>query len=76
MIMVPTEVFFLADSNAITIIDDTPVVEQGPFSDPPRNGGHQSKGSLSAVIEEATKRALGEGKKDSTPFGDEHEVKE
>jgi hypothetical protein len=64
------------DSNAITIIDDTPVVEQGPFSDPRRNGRHQSNSSLSAVIEEATKRALGEGKKDSTPFGDEHEVKE
>jgi hypothetical protein len=68
--------FLPRDSNAITIIDDTPVVEQGPFSDPPRNGLHQSNSSLSAVIEEATKKALGEGKKARTPFGDEHEVKE
>ncbi|KFY28502.1 hypothetical protein V493_02900 [Pseudogymnoascus sp. VKM F-4281 (FW-2241)] len=74
------------ESAAITIIDDTPTVEQGPFSDPspaassPRTKGHAKKGSLSAVIEEAeTKKAQGEAsakkeakKKDETPFGDEH----
>ena len=69
------------DSNAITIIDDTPAVEQGPFSDPP-DGRLQSSTSLSAVIEEATKRAHGDvkgglgAKEHSTPFGDEHEMKE
>jgi len=64
------------DSNAITIIDDTPTVEQGPFSDPPNT--HNSSSSLSAIIEDATKRAAqgDTGEKPSTPFGDEHEVKE
>lgn len=68
------------ESAAITIIDDTPTVEQGPFSDPsPRAKGHAKKGSLSAVIEEATKKAQNDSsinshatKKDGTPFGDEH----
>jgi hypothetical protein len=59
------------DSNAITIIDDTPSLEQGPFSDPPQPR-QKSNSSLSAVIEEATKKS--EAKKDSTPFGDEHEI--
>jgi len=61
------------DSNAITIIDDTPNIAQGPFSDPPRPS-HQSNTSLSAVIEEATKKA--QGGKEGTPFGDEHELQE
>ncbi|KFX99015.1 hypothetical protein O988_04090 [Pseudogymnoascus sp. VKM F-3808] len=78
------------ESAAITVIDDTPTTEQGPFSDPssptvstpPRaTKGHAKKGSLSAVIEEATKKkseadaaAKEEAakKKDETPFGDEH----
>lgn len=74
------------ESAAITIIDDTPTVEQGPFSDPSpkaapsRAKGHVKKGSLSAVIEEATKKAQNNSsvdpdaktKKDGTPFGDEH----
>ncbi|KAH8592707.1 hypothetical protein B0O99DRAFT_596869 [Bisporella sp. PMI_857] len=65
------------DSNAITIIDDTPPIEQGPFSDP--GSSHQSSSSLSAVIEEAEKRVQG-GKstasKNGYPFGDEHELKD
>ncbi len=60
------------DSNAITIIDDTPAVEQGPFSDPPVRS--PSSSSLSAVIEEATRKQL--AKKNNTPFGDENEVKD
>jgi len=60
------------DSNAITIIDDTPTMEQGPFSDPPVSR-QKSNSSLSAVIEEATKKSQG---KKGTPFGDEHEMKE
>jgi hypothetical protein len=65
------------ESNAITIIDDTPTSEQGPFSDPPqlRRG---SSSSLSAVIEEAAKKAQGGSgfKNEDTPFGDEHEMKD
>lgn len=70
--------FMPRDSNAITIIDDTPALEQGPFRDQP-DGRHESSSTLSAVIEEATKKAQGitQGSgKESTPFGDEHEVKE
>ncbi|KAG0652237.1 Overproduction-induced pheromone-resistant 2 [Hyphodiscus hymeniophilus] len=63
------------DSHAITIIDDTPSLQQGPFSDPSRSG---SSSSLSAVIEEAQKTATGGSKlmNDDTPFGDEHEMKD
>ena len=67
------------DSVAITLIDDTPPVEQGPFVDPPaRAAGHTRDGSLSAVIEEATKKTQddirgGLGlKRENSPFGDEH----
>jgi hypothetical protein len=62
------------DSNAITIIDDTPTLQQGPFGDPLSR--LESSSSLSAVIEDAAKRAQGgeEGKIGATPFGDEHEV--
>jgi len=72
------------DSNAITIIDDTPNLEQGPFNDPPKSR-HQSNSSLSAIIEEAEKKAASNRGSDGTskdttpdvtPFGDEHEVKE
>ena len=72
----PVQLNVPRDSGAITIIDDSPNVEQGPFSDP--NSRHSSTGTLSAVIEEATKKAQGvKGtQKPSTPFGDEHEVKE
>jgi len=68
------------DSNAITIIDDTPTIEQGPFGD---NSAHRpsSNSTLSAIIEEAqAKKAQSESsrspKKHGTPFGDEHEVHE
>lgn len=67
------------DSNAITIIDDTPNLDQGPFTDP-RIARQQSNSSLSAVIEEAAaKKAKGDieaPKRNGTPFGDENEVKE
>lgn len=65
------------DSNAATIIVDSPKDDQGPFSDPPKSAT-PSAASLSAVIEEATRRA---SQRDSTipprarersPFGDEH----
>jgi len=73
------------ESVAITLIEDTPSLEQGPFSDPPaRAAGHTRDGSLSAVIEEATKKAQsdvrgglglkrdGSPKRNQSPFGDEH----
>ncbi|KUJ11950.1 uncharacterized protein LY89DRAFT_216903 [Mollisia scopiformis] len=68
------------DSNAITIIDDTPTVEQGPFRGT-REHRPSSNSTLSAVIEEAQAKkaqsASGSSPKtDGTPFGDEHEVKE
>ncbi|TVY83788.1 Protein OPY2 [Lachnellula suecica] len=62
------------DSNAITIIDDTPTMEQGPFRDPPAARKQKSHGSLSAVIDVAAKRAQTSGK--TTPFGDEHEMRD
>jgi hypothetical protein len=75
---VPSHRSLLArDSNAITIIDDTPTLEQGPFRDPP-DGRHESSTTLSATIEKATKKGQSgvQGPKmDKTPFGDEHEVK-
>ena len=61
------------DSNAITIIDDTPSMEQGPFSDPPL--ASRSTTSLSAVIEEAAERKK-EAKEEGTPFGDENALKD
>ncbi|SPQ22185.1 7e9c629b-fbcd-46b8-9d33-b3bce566b57e [Thermothielavioides terrestris] len=66
----------IRDSAAATIIVDSPA-DEGPFSDPPKSAT-QSTTSLSAVIEEATRRA---SQRDSTvpekgrqrsPFGDEH----
>ena len=67
------------ESIAFTIIEDTPSLEQGPFVDPPeRAAGHTRDGSLSAVIEEATKKAQDEPraglglKRQGSPFGDEH----
>jgi len=67
------------DSSAITIIDDTPDIEQGPFKDPPKNL-RQSTSSLSAIIEEAQRKATSSrkssGSKGRTPFGDENEVKD
>lgn len=63
------------DSNAITIIDDTPSLEQGPFGDPPRLN-RASTSSLSAVIDEAARKAKrGSTPNNDTPFGDEHELK-
>lgn len=71
------------ESAAVTIIDDTPSLEQGPFSDPPlasQSSANQSTTTLGAVIEDNKE----EGKpaddkevvKESTPFGDEHALKE
>ncbi|KAK5658546.1 hypothetical protein OQA88_1938 [Cercophora sp. LCS_1] len=67
------------DSNAATIIVDSPAPEQSPFLDPPKQPkAQQSTTSLSAVIEEATRRAsqrdssLPLKDRERSPFGDEH----
>lgn len=105
--------------SGLTVIDDTPIQYQSPFSDthamppspeaPSRQGsrkstvpldhervssdapdrgissaaGHQHSGSLSAVIEEAARRAgrhpthggMGSNNRDPSPFSDDNEVK-
>lgn len=62
------------DSNNGSLIDDS---DQGPFSDPV-SPSHRSNTSLSAVIEEATRRASQRDSslpikgRERSPFGDEH----
>ncbi len=88
--------------SAITEIEDSPTVKQSPFLAPnspnlperhparamPAAPGHAKKGSLSQVIEEATRKAsreprhgglgsvgsLGSFKRDPSPFSDENAV--
>jgi len=69
------------DSTAATIIVDSPQTSDlGPFSDPPKSGSHStlSSNNLSAVIEEATRRASQRDSsvpvknRERSPFGDEH----
>ena len=75
----PGQSLLPCESDAVTLVNDTPTVEQGPFSDPPIL--QQSHSSPSAVIEEADRKISSSNEspktnKDGTPFGDEHEVKE
>ncbi|KAI1381004.1 hypothetical protein F4677DRAFT_441335 [Hypoxylon crocopeplum] len=68
------------ESRAVTIIDDTPSVDQSPFADPPKRG-HKSNSSLSAVIGESARRAAEGGRKpsaerNSSPFGDENALRD
>lgn len=68
--------------SSATTIQDTPDSMQGPFADSagatPRAQKRETSGGLSAVIEEATRRASrvpthnGLGGRESSPFGDEH----
>lgn len=65
------------ESQAGTLIEDSPTPSQGPFSDPPEVRSMKSTTSLSAVIEEATRRASRRETPDQkgrerSPFGDEH----
>ncbi|CAP72672.1 uncharacterized protein PODANS_2_1030 [Podospora anserina S mat+] len=69
------------DSTAATIIVDSPQTNDlGPFSDPPKPSHNSSISSnnLSAVIEEATRRASQRDSsvpvknRERSPFGDEH----
>lgn len=66
------------DSNAITIIDDTPSLPQGAFPEPLVPTRQPSTHSLGALTEEPAARApstVAEGK-EGTPFGDEHAVRD
>ncbi|OLN86504.1 Protein OPY2 [Colletotrichum chlorophyti] len=84
----PTSPAAARDSAAVTVIDDSPTVDQGPFSDPPesKTAAIRSTHSLSAVIEEATRRAAAGPDRRSrrtsshergrSPFGDEHATKD
>lgn len=73
----PRESGTIRESQAGTLIDDSPTPSQGPFADPPDLRSPKSTTSLSAVIEEATRRASqrepGDQKgRERSPFGDEH----
>ncbi|KAJ4408031.1 hypothetical protein N0V85_004286 [Neurospora sp. IMI 360204] len=71
------------DSTTGTIIIDSPAVDQGPFSDPPsppvdRSATHGTA-TLSAVMEQSTRRASdrtsdspGSKDRERSPFSDEH----
>ncbi|KAI0470621.1 hypothetical protein GGR56DRAFT_137551 [Xylariaceae sp. FL0804] len=66
------------DSAAVTIIEDTPPLDQGPFSDPPVKKGQRAS-TLSAVMEESARRVHGssrESKRSHSPFGDQHALRE
>ncbi|KAI0390456.1 hypothetical protein F5Y17DRAFT_63114 [Xylariaceae sp. FL0594] len=76
-------------SAAVTLIEeeDTPTsVDQGPFSDPPlaKGPGGRRNSSLSAVIEESTRRASqidphrhsSAANRNRSPFGDENALRE
>ncbi|KAI0838726.1 hypothetical protein F5Y06DRAFT_42644 [Hypoxylon sp. FL0890] len=67
------------ESNAPTLIEDTPSVDQGPFADPPQSG-HSKNSSLSAVIGESARRAAENKRKsserNSSPFGDENALRD
>ncbi|KAI9048750.1 hypothetical protein LZ554_007581 [Drepanopeziza brunnea f. sp. 'monogermtubi'] len=66
------------DSNAITIIDDTPSLDQGPFSDSSavRQSTNTTRTAASQVATVKKADAAKEPNRASTPFGDENEVKE
>lgn len=77
--------FSVRDSNlSSTIIDDSPVVDQGPFSDPPERpspGGANNASNLGALIEEEAEhgrvgdrnsRRMGSTERGNSPFSDDH----
>jgi protein OPY2 len=72
------------DSNAPTLIDDSPSVDQGPFSDPPKLSTQKSNMSLGALTEEPSttsqanrnSRRRSSAERESSPFGDEHATRD
>lgn len=75
-----------ASGDVATSTSNTLVEPQSPFADPPaqRASGHQSSNSLSAMIGEATRLAATESRgssrsskiRESSPFSDEHAVRD
>ncbi|KAK1990985.1 Opy2 protein [Colletotrichum falcatum] len=84
----PSTPTVIPDSSATTVLGEGSVVDQGPFSDPPSpsSASGRNNHSLSAVIEEATRRAAAGPDRRSqrtssyergrSPFGDEHATKD
>ncbi|RGP81698.1 opy2 [Fusarium longipes] len=67
--------------SSITVIEESPSVDQGPFSDPPdRSPQRATKApSLGAVMEDSVgenDKPHGLLRRDSSPFGDKHATKE
>ncbi|KAI8966637.1 hypothetical protein F5Y11DRAFT_308853 [Daldinia sp. FL1419] len=65
------------ESNAVTIIEDTPVVDQGPFADPPAHSNRHNN-SLSAVGDSNKRvdRSRSLTGRDGSPFGDENALRD
>ncbi|KAF5665861.1 opy2 [Fusarium heterosporum] len=69
-------------ASSITAIEESPRMDQGPFSDPPERCSPQKSSkapSLGAVIEDAAGengKHLSLERRDSSPFGDKHATKE
>ncbi|KAF5023977.1 hypothetical protein F66182_3963 [Fusarium sp. NRRL 66182] len=68
--------------SSITVIDESPSMDQGPFSDPPERPSTQKTNkapSLGAVMEDAVgedDKPPAPQRRDSSPFGDQHATKE
>ncbi|EXK39331.1 hypothetical protein FOXG_05292 [Fusarium oxysporum f. sp. lycopersici 4287] len=68
--------------SSITVIEESPSVDQGPFSDPPERSSPQKSNkapSLGAVMEDSVgedDKPLTLTRRDSSPFGDKHATKE
>ncbi|KAM0198224.1 hypothetical protein ACHAPA_011931 [Fusarium lateritium] len=68
--------------SSITVIEESPNMDQGPFSDPPERSSPQKANkapSLGAVIEDTvgeSDKPLALQRRDSSPFGDKHATKE
>ncbi|KAI1104481.1 hypothetical protein F4804DRAFT_187672 [Jackrogersella minutella] len=70
------------ESKAVTIIEESPSVDQGPFADPPKQGHKENENSSLSVAtgEEARRAADGKRKssteRNSSPFGDENALRD
>lgn len=73
------------DSNAVTIIEDSPSVDQGPFSDPPSARSPQGLGVVmedepeedeSQHAKKSATISVTAMKRGSSPFGDQHATKD
>ncbi|KAI5462367.1 hypothetical protein BGZ63DRAFT_355622 [Mariannaea sp. PMI_226] len=70
------------DSSIITIIEDSPSVDQGPFSDPPERANARKPGlgavpeDLAGESDKGSDKIVVSPRRDGSPFGDEHATKE